>query len=181
MIQLESQSKEELKLAGSFFWSNKGDRNSRRKEIINNSIIASSMNSMLFNINGKPYLLDGKVFSISHSLEYSVLVESNIYSSIGIDIEVDRPFNYWERIAKRFFLESEKKYCEGSKGINRFWQIWVKKEAIIKCFGGSILENALDVDTFNYNRLLGNDKIYILYSVLTNYAQNIHVSIAYCQ
>lgn len=180
MEQLELHSKIALDLKGSIFWSIDGNREFRKKKLISNSPIASCVNSILFNLNGKPYLLNGKVFSISHSIKYSVMVVSDFYSSIGIDIEVNRPFRYWTRVAKRYFLETEQKYCEGDDGLKKFWMIWVKKEAILKCLGGSIFENALDVDTFNYCDFLNNGNMKILYSVLTNCGQEIHVSIAYC-
>ena len=181
MILLEAQSKEKIKLEANFYWSNNGNRKSRREEIIKNSKLGSNMDSISYNQNGKPYLPNGIVFSISHSYNYSLMVVSNTYSNIGIDIEVDRPFYYWEKIVKRFFLESENKYCKGSNGIRRFWEIWVKKEAIIKCLGGSIFENALDINTFDYYDIVKNNKMNIMYNIVKIFGKDIHVAIAYCQ
>lgn len=175
------QSDEVSKLNGIILWSSEGDRTSRKEEVISKSPIALNVGSIEYNLNGKPFLNTGIVFNISHSLGFSALVVSNAYSNIGIDIEVNRPYKYWERIARRYFLKSEQEYCAENNRLERFWQIWVKKEAIVKCLGGSILENALEVDTVNYCSLAGNGKIKILYSVLTNCGRDIHVSIAYCQ
>lgn len=181
MFQMDLHSNEILELNGNLFWSSKGDRKSRREEIISKSSIASTANSIEYNPNGKPYLCAGPVFSMAHSLKYSVLVVSNVYSSIGIDIEVNRPFKYWERIAKRYFLESEKKYCADGNGLERFWQIWVKKEAVVKCLGGSIIEDALKIDTLEFSNLISNSKSKILYNTLRKGGSSIHVSVAYCQ
>ena len=175
------QSDEISKLNGIILWSSKGVRTSRKEELIGKSPIALNIGSIEYNLNGKPFLNTGFVFSISHSLGFSALVVSNVYSSIGIDIEVNRPFKSWERIARRYFLKSEQEYCAENNRLERFWQTWVKKEAIIKCLGGSILENALEVDTINYYGLINNGKMKILYSVLTNRGSDIHVSIACCQ
>lgn len=181
-ISLNNINNDEIEqMISAIFWSCKGDKKSRREEIVNKSPLASIVNLIEYNLNGKPYINKGPSFSISHSLGCSALIISNAYTSIGIDIEVNRPFESWERIAKYYFLEKEQKYCADSNGLERFWQIWVKKEAILKCIGDSILENALKVDTFNNCGLAGNGKMKILYSVLTSCGRDIHVSIAYCQ
>lgn len=181
MNKLELICKEKVILDANIFWTKNGNKKSRKVEMISRSSYSSDLDNILYGINGKPYLRDGGVLSISHSLSYSVMVESKTLSSIGIDIEVDRPCKYWKNIVKQFYLEPEQKICEGKNGINRFWQIWVKKEAIIKCNGGSIFDSIKQTNTFNYKKISRNDRIQILYYLLDIDNQNIHVSIAYCK
>ncbi len=168
-------------LDGEIFWSFKNDRRSRRDELLKISSISFIANLIEYNINGKPYIKAGQSFSISHSQGCSALVVSNTYSSIGIDIEVNRDFKYWKRVAKRYFTKIEREYCINTNCLERFWEIWVKKEAIVKCLGGSILENAFEVDAFNYCGLNGNRKMEVIYSKLTKCGKDIHISIAYCK
>lgn len=89
---------------------------------------------------GKPQLLiDGKKcgmeFNISHTKGAGVVVFSD--HPIGVDIEAIKKGNLG--IAKRFFLPKEIAYIWGADDEqicnDRFYEIWVKKEAFLKCRG----------------------------------------------
>lgn len=95
--------------------------------------------------NGKPYAKDIDVeFNISHSEDIVVCAVSN--KQIGIDVEKIRRVNL--DIAKRICSEEELKYIFGYKPsendfsdsddveiITRFFELWTKKEAYVKCSG----------------------------------------------
>ena len=86
---------------------------------------------------GKPYLIDypGIHFSLSHSGNMAVLAISD--SEIGIDVQERR--GYQEKVAKRFYHESEIAVIEAisdpAEKANCFYQMWTAKEAYIKFTG----------------------------------------------
>ncbi len=86
--------------------------------------------------NGKPFLKDGEIFfNISHCAEgVAVALDTE---PIGIDVQEIDGFN--ERVAKRFFDESENKKINASPDkAKAFTRIWTLKECVIKCDGKSI-------------------------------------------
>lgn len=86
---------------------------------------------------GKPYLKDYPDihFSLSHSGNMAVLAISD--SEVGIDVQERR--GYQERVAKRFYHESEIAVIEAisdpAEKANCFYQMWTAKEAYIKYTG----------------------------------------------
>ncbi len=86
--------------------------------------------------NGKPFLKDGEMFfNISHCAEgVAVALDT---APIGIDVQEVGGFN--EKVAKRFFDESENKKINASTDkAKAFTRIWTLKESAIKCEGKSL-------------------------------------------
>lgn len=86
--------------------------------------------------NGKPFLKSGEMFfSISHCAEgVAVVVDTE---PVGIDVQEIGGFN--EKVAKRFFNESENKKINASPDkAKAFTRIWTLKESAIKCEGKSL-------------------------------------------
>lgn len=88
--------------------------------------------------NGKPYIcaadtdfLSDIEFSVSHSGEFFACAVSD--KRVGIDIQEVRDADIYG-IAKRFFAAEERLYTD-EKGELAFFDIWVRKEAVIKCTG----------------------------------------------
>lgn len=95
--------------------------------------------------NGKPYAKELNVeFSISHSNDIVVCAVCD--KPIGIDVEKIRPVNL--AVAKRvctepelFYLfghtpsEDDFQYTEDKAILTRFFELWTKKEAYVKCSG----------------------------------------------
>ncbi|WP_372757580.1 4'-phosphopantetheinyl transferase superfamily protein [Mariniflexile sp.] len=81
--------------------------------------------------NGKPYLLDGKHISITHSFNFSAIIISD--AIIGIDIEKQR--DKISVIAHKF-VEYESYYLDESAidYINKLTIIWCVKESLYKLF-----------------------------------------------
>jgi len=109
----------------------------RRKILLMNTTQLPPEHAWSQNQDGKPYTKEGPAFSLSHSRSFSAIVVDTRRCEIGIDIEIHRPMLHWERIAERWYLPEEQKYCLLT-GIEGFWKIWTEKEAMAKCVGGPI-------------------------------------------
>lgn len=91
--------------------------------------------------HGKPYVADkgskSIKFSISHSGGYWGCVVSD--KDVGLDIQVVRDDVDIAGISKRFFTEEECAFVNNADSfetaLNRFFDIWVRKEAYIKLTG----------------------------------------------
>lgn len=82
--------------------------------------------------NGKPYLEDGRCFSLAHSGRFAVCAVAD--SDIGVDIELPRENSL--RLAKRFFTESEYARIAASNAPDElFCECWTLKESYIKATG----------------------------------------------
>ncbi len=94
---------------------------------------------------GKPYVLNADAqFNISHAED--VVICATDKEPVGIDIEKIRPVNL--RTAKKVFTVNEIKYLFGhtpeenefretaeTEILDRFFELWTKKEAVGKCAG----------------------------------------------
>lgn len=94
-----------------------------------------SMKQIDFSVNeyGKPFIV-GKVpiqFNISHSGNYIACAITG--GPVGVDIELIKTADM--QIAKRFFTTDETAYIMDGHKINRFYEVWTKKESRIKWEG----------------------------------------------
>ena len=89
------------------------------------------------NENGKPYIDGANIhFSISHTDGLCAVVLSD--TEVGIDCEkIDSGFlGRVEKFSKRYFTRSEQNEIESSENkLQKFFEIWTRKEAYIKKFG----------------------------------------------
>ena len=91
-----------------------------------------------YNKHGKPYLLNGPYFSISHCKEgIAVAIDDE---PVGIDIESIRHVD--EYLIERTMSEQEKSIMENRKSKiekdRTFTRLWTQKEAIVKAEGVGI-------------------------------------------
>lgn len=86
--------------------------------------------------NEKPFLKTGEIcFNLSHSGSYVALAVGK--SEVGVDVQVKVP--YKERVARRYFTESERRFIEESPDQNEaFLRLWVMKESILKKEGSGL-------------------------------------------
>ena len=98
---------------------------------------------------GKPYLKDvsGFCFNISHTDGMTVLALSD--SEVGVDAEKVKKADL--RIAKRRFLKNECDYVLKADSDKRFFEIWTKKEAFLKCKGVGLSGGLKSVNVFDCN------------------------------
>ncbi len=106
--------------------------------------------------NGKPYLKNKSVhFNISHSESLVAVAVSD--RDVGVDLEKIREVN--PKLTDRYFTENEKKYInvKSPDWQTRFFEVWTKKEAILKMSGLGLrvklneleTEDCTTVKTFN--------------------------------
>lgn len=95
---------------------------------------------------GKPFIKGHKEwqFNISHTDGMIAIATSDF--SIGIDIEKIREPD--ERIARRFFSEKEQEYIRETDSAIRFFEVWTRKEAYIKCIGKGFYQPLNSFDVF---------------------------------
>jgi 4'-phosphopantetheinyl transferase len=90
------------------------------------------------NENQKPFIKNRPFFNIAHSGKI-VIVGFNDYEEIGVDIEEMRNIDFKSLIT--FFHPKEKLFLEEKLfDRNHFYNIWTKKEALLKALGIGLLE-----------------------------------------
>lgn len=116
---------------------------------------------LLYDENGKPYLLDNKCISISHSFQYATIIISD--ENVGIDIEMKR--DKIKRIATKFCNAQELASVAGREDeIQLLTTIWCAKEAMYKmCNSRSLsfkddmfvdyINNVCSVESNEYSKL----------------------------
>lgn len=147
-----------------------------RMEISNMTGLKNEQIVFMLNKYGKPYLKDYPDihFNISHSGHYVAVAFDN--EPVGIDVEMlkktdgknTKPIN----IAKRFFAPDEIDYILSAASPlqqKRFFEIWTKKEALIKREGIGLSKplhsfSVLDCTNWNdslpltYHKIFSNDE-----------------------
>ncbi|WFR63266.1 4'-phosphopantetheinyl transferase superfamily protein [Paenibacillus amylolyticus] len=92
---------------------------------------------------GKPYLVGGPQFSLSHTNGLCVLAIASSNNAIGIDVEWVRPLIREQAIIQRFLTEEERDdvleaMCSGKDASFLLWEVLTGKEAWIKASGQSL-------------------------------------------
>jgi 4'-phosphopantetheinyl transferase len=80
-------------------------------------------------------------FSVAHSRKLALLAFAEAVA-IGVDLEHVRPLRDPDGLARRVLSEHEYARLSRMSGRERtaaFFRLWARKEALVKCFGGSIL------------------------------------------
>ncbi|WP_291328775.1 4'-phosphopantetheinyl transferase superfamily protein [Desulfovibrio sp. UCD-KL4C] len=96
------------------------------------------------NSYGKPALKEGEVlFNMSHS-ENLTMIGLSDRLSIGIDVQRHIPIDNIEAIADEIFSNDERlllKSFPAELRNDEFFNIWVRKEALLKCLGVGLASN----------------------------------------
>lgn len=93
---------------------------------------------------GKPRAASGVCFNLSHSGDWVLLAVSD--KEIGCDIERLHQADAL-RMGKVVFTESEMALLCGSRDrLGKFYELWTKKEALLKCMGKGFHRAAKSVD-----------------------------------
>jgi|WetSurMetagenome_2_1015567.scaffolds.fasta_scaffold526846_1 phosphopantetheinyl transferase len=109
---------------------------------------------MVYNHFGKPLLSPGYpdiFFNLSHSGGVSVLA-FDLNGHIGIDVEHMVPEFDFQSITQHFFTRREAEYINSTETMSskRFYQLWTRKEALLKGLGIGISGN-LDIEVIPEN------------------------------
>jgi 4'-phosphopantetheinyl transferase len=87
--------------------------------------------------NGKPYVLGGPPFSLSHSGEIALIAIGESVP-VGVDVEQIKANRPVERLIQRFFSPYERKALQSLSGeelVEAFYWCWAAKEAYLKALG----------------------------------------------
>jgi 4'-phosphopantetheinyl transferase len=106
---------------------------------------------------GKPFVVGGPFFNVSHSGDYAAAVVSE-NAPVGIDIENtenDRGGNF-SRLAERAFHPDELSRFNENPTRQHFYEIWTQKEAFVKMKGGGL---GIGLKTFSVLSPMRNDSV----------------------
>lgn len=92
------------------------------------------------NDNNKPLIEDWKCFNISHSGQMVIVALSDFSDEIGIDLEmIDHSTEVFSLLS--FFCDEEQSLIKNDKNPHgRFFEIWTRKEALLKATGVGIID-----------------------------------------
>lgn len=104
------------------------------------------LSEIIYGKNGKPAFRDAALpsFNLSHSGDHIALLVSD-EGEVGCDIEVIRPRKNWPQLAQALFSDDERQALDTLPADDRlaaFWQIWTRKEAVLKQASGSVWQLA---------------------------------------
>lgn len=107
---------------------------------------ASGVADIVQGKNGKPAFRDSRLprFNLSHSGDNIALLVSN-EGEVGCDIEVIRSRKNWRGLAESIFSIDEQHHIDrqpADRQLAAFWQVWTRKEAVLKQAAGSVLQLA---------------------------------------
>lgn len=111
---------------------------------------------------GKPYLegCEDLHFSISHSQQVWCCAFSTVPVGLDLELTKDRLLpiregkseDRWITLARRYFAPEEFAYV-GKHGRQGFFELWVRKEAYVKCLGSGISHGLATFQTIKYGKL----------------------------
>ena len=97
--------------------------------------------------HGKPYLVDGPSFNLSHSRD-RYLIGLSVSGRVGVDLEEERPVREMVALARKKFSNEEVEVFLAAPEKDRtrvFFRIWTLKEAYLKGIGTGL---ATRLDSF---------------------------------
>jgi len=103
--------------------------------------------NFIYGNRDKPLLVDAAIhFNLSHGEGISIIGISD--QQIGVDVEpIDRKADH-EALTERFFSDAEKSWIEAQQHKERaFFEIWTRKEAVLKASGLGISTNLSALNT----------------------------------
>lgn len=109
-------------------------------------------------VNKKPYLAADQsiYFNVSHSGDYGIIAIAN--REIGVDLEFINPtFNFKEIMPHVFNKPEKHEVIHSNDQRKTFYQLWTRKEAIVKATGKGINDQFLKVPSLNGVHTTTND------------------------
>ncbi|GGE47188.1 4'-phosphopantetheinyl transferase [Pedobacter psychrotolerans] len=99
------------------------------------------------NANNKPFMVNWHAFNISHSSDVVVFAYTT-GEAVGIDIEQKADVSYQD-ILNNFHPEEKQYINSSSDPKNCFYNLWVKKEALLKAIGIGVVNGLNDFTCIN--------------------------------
>jgi len=106
------------------------------------TILNNNLEDLKYTEFSRPYLKNQPDFNLSHSENYLVCAITK-YGKIGIDIEELKEINF-QNLSKRFFNSNEQQFIKNKK---EFFDIWTRKEAVLKAQGCGLRIELKQLDT----------------------------------
>ena len=119
---------------------------------------------------GKPYIDGGPYFNLAHSGDYVILAVCET-SEVGCDIEELSDREY-ERLGKVVYTDDElSSLSRADDKRDRFFELWTKKEAFIKCIGEGFHfpVKSLDLSDNKPYTVYNNEKFFFKEYMLPSY------------
>ncbi len=108
--------------------------------------------------NYKPYIAGWKSFNFAHSGDIAACCFSTM--QVGLDIEEKLPIDF-SQITSQFRVEEEDYILRSDNTLERFYEIWVKKEAVLKAAGLGIVNGLKDICCLQEEVLFENKTWYL--------------------
>ena len=104
-------------------------------------------------IYGKLYLINdlGIQFNVSYAKEKILLAFSKNFP-IGIDVEKINPNYDFFSLVETYFTPNEQAYI--GTNTHRFYELWTRKEALLKAFGTGLISKMNSIDVLNGSRTI---------------------------
>jgi 4'-phosphopantetheinyl transferase len=122
------------------------DLKTKKMAIFNKVFLQQILNDNLEKLKytefGRPYLENYLNFNISHSNQIVICAISK-YGRIGIDVEELKEINF-QGLSKRYFHKNEQQLIDNQR---KFFEIWTRKEAILKAHGCGLRVELKQLDT----------------------------------
>ena len=99
----------------------------------------ASSHEITTNGEGKPFCVSGPAISIAHSVDVVVCAVAD-QGQIGVDVEIPDRRRDTNEIANEYFAADEIKWLS-SQPADRFYMLWVLKEAWLKAKGTRLKPN----------------------------------------
>jgi phosphopantetheinyl transferase len=120
------------------------------------TIIACDSSEISYNYKNNKPLLDNDIisdFNISHGADAFVVFVVR-KGSCGVDIDFQRKIKYFAEIGQRFFTAKERQYINKHDDQEyAFFEIWSKKEAVVKMHASGMFADAKNYDVLAQNIL----------------------------
>jgi Phosphopantetheinyl transferase len=129
--------------------------------------------------NGKPYLLNGIHFNITHSHDYVVVAFSD--KRVGVDIELITEIDTQE-ILNHFHVDEISHLETSTDHLNEFYRIWTRKEAYLKALGIGMM-SGLNKESTIENTIHSNGMSWYVHSIdlFSDYHLAICTEIEHCK
>lgn len=124
------------------------------RESITDTVAIDCLKDWKRDVNNKPVIDNWHAFNITHASNLVVFAYTT-GESMGIDIEKRKDLEYKE-IMENFHTEEQQFIESSADSISCFYEIWVKKEALVKAAGIGIVNGLNDFscveNIVNYRR-----------------------------
>ena len=130
--------------------------------------------SYYYSKNGKPWISKDICFNLSHAHKKAIIGFHK--KDIGVDIEYKKDLEDYNSIEDLVYIKEEKEYIKNGYRRERFYELWTKKEAIIKGIGIGFSKNVKDLSIGPRNQYHENNNIWQIAKVKSDSSYVAHIA-----